>query len=791
MEQRIGFMSKRLGNVTLGEINEMMISFIGKDVYLAYRGKVKDEAYDKNLRRLFKEDDKVDLSILSLSDEKSISKFVFETILPDLRKNYSLSDGLCDFMKIFVQSLYYRFTHNDWPILDYCSNFDLFHIQDYLEQAKQKYDLAFEKIRERYKSLENFYVSFENDGTIKNSVNAIRGHAKNPTWCNLEKILNQVKNDQQITGLLIDAFILSNIYISMHDKVKTNLIIDIQYNAINSINKGIQYFFVDYGYKNDKSRANVILKTIDEQCPEAAEFYCNWFRGYHYVAKGELNQAKDCYKKAFAARRFAGCQFETFIKQAVALSCYLDFNADKVRDSADQAKNSQSPLPADAKKFWNYGYAAGVFEQKMEETHLIVFRRVENFLNSFGSNMFYEESTFYGELLKQLLREQFNDIPIDENIFKDKYDILSSLTVNDINRRIRFVGTPQTKNLPIVMALFCVRGCYSFGYADLVGKFIALIKSWLANFDIDFSLCSDKGCTIACDAIQQYKSLKLHELELDLTELKQIVMIIIEKSDSDSLTKNSLQKKRSALQEAIESCDIEIVKAVVEKIKDIDNLRIFADEESPVYYAISRYVRLCRYMNDSNFNLQDGNIDLQNLDVLGLTKDEKIHFVKMLVSNPYFAKTQKFFMLESYGKEEIWETELSEIKDVCLYLIEQTKDQDGYYTKTKDGNCITSLLFAAESNNVEICRKLILHNADPNICRPYTFLHRCIHWESWDVLEMYLNEFPDKAKVGINDHLQEKTPLSTFLEKMENKSKEGELDYIMHIIDLFSKCGAC
>lgn len=791
MEQRIGFMSKRLGNVTLGEINEMMISFIGKDVYLAYRGKVKDEAYDKNLRRLFKEDDKVDLSILSLSDEKSISKFVFETILPDLRKNYSLSDGLCDFMKIFVQSLYYRFTHNDWPILDYCSNFDLFHIQDYLEQAKQKYDLAFEKIRERYKSLENFYVSFENDGTIKNSVNAIRGHAKNPTWCNLEKILNQVKNDQQITGLLIDAFILSNIYISMHDKVKTNLIIDIQYNAINSINKGIQYFFVDYGYKNDKSRANVILKTIDEQCPEAAEFYCNWFRGYHYVAKGELNQAKDCYKKAFAARRFAGCQFETFIKQAVALSCYLDFNADKVRDSADQAKNSQSPLPADAKKFWNYGYAAGVFEQKMEETHLIVFRRVENFLNSFGSNMFYEESTFYGELLKQLLREQFNDIPIDENIFKDKYDILSSLTVNDINRRIRFVGTPQTKNLPIVMALFCVRGCYSFGYADLVGKFIALIKSWLANFDIDFSLCSDKGCTIACDAIQQYKSLKLHELELDLTELKQIVMIIIEKSDSDSLTKNSLQKKRSALQEAIESCDIEIVKAVVEKIKDIDNLRIFADEESPVYYAISRYVRLCRYMNDSNFNLQDGNIDLQNLDVLGLTKDEKIHFVKMLVSNPYFAKTQKFFMLESYGKEEIWETELSEIKDVCLYLIEQTKDQDGYYTKTKDGNCITSLLFAAESNNVEICRKLILHNADPNICRPYTFLHRCIHWESWDVLEMYLNEFPDKAKVGINDHLQEKTPLSTFLEKMENKSKEGKLDYIMHIIDLFSKCGAC
>ena len=788
MKQRLVFMSRRIGNVTLGEINEMLISFIGKDMYLSFwekeNPKESIDAYKKHLDRLLKEDEKSDLSALCLADERSIAKFVFEMILPYLHDEYSLSDKLCNFMKDFVYSLYDRFIQNELPIIDYCSNFDSFHIQGYLEQAKQKYDLVFEKIRERYKSLENFYVCFENDGTIKNTINAIRGrHAKKPTWCNLEKILNQVKNDQQITGLLVDAFILSNIYTSLHDKVKTNLIIDIQYNATNSINNGIQYFFVDYGYKNDNSRADEILKTIDEQCPEAAEFYCNWFRGYHYVAKGELKQAKDCYKKAFAARRFAGCQFETFIKQAVALSCYLDFNADKVRDSADQAKDSQSPLPADAKKFWNYGYAAGVYEQKAEETYQIVFRRVENLLISFGSKMFYEDSVFYVELLMQL----FNDLPKDKKIYKDGYDILSSLKVNDINRRIRFVGARQTKNLPIVMALFCVRGCYSFGYADLAGKFIALIKSWLANFDIDFSLCSDKGCTIACDAIQQYKSLKLHKLELDLTELKQIVMKIIEKSDSDSLTKNSLQEKRSALQEAIESCDVEIVKAVVEKIKDIDNLRISADEESPVYYAINRYVLLYRYINDTIFKIQDGNINYKNLDVPGLIEDDKVRYIKVFESDIELA--YKIIMYESYGRKELWSSELNDIQNICLYLIEQTKDQDGYYTKTMDGNYITSLLFAAESNNVEICRKLILHNADPNICRPYTFLHRCIHLESWNVLEMYLNEFPDKAKVGINDHLQEKTPLSTFLEKMENKYKEGECDYIKHIIDLFSKCG--
>ena len=240
MEQRIVFMSKRFGNVTLGEINEMLLSFIGKDMYLSFwekeNPKESIDAYKKHLDRLLKEDEKSDLSALCLTDERSIAKFVLEKILPDLRDNYSLSDGLCDFMKNFVQSLYDRFTNNDLPIIDYCSNFDSFHIQDYLEQAKQKYDLAFEKIRERYKSLENFYVSFENDGTIKNTINAIRGHAKNPTWHNLEKILNQVKNNQQITGitgLLVEAFILSNIYTSLHDKVKTNPIIDIQYNATN------------------------------------------------------------------------------------------------------------------------------------------------------------------------------------------------------------------------------------------------------------------------------------------------------------------------------------------------------------------------------------------------------------------------------------------------------------------------------------------------------------------------------------------------------------------------------
>ena len=569
-------MEQRFGNVTLGEINEMLISFIGKDMYLSFREKVKDETYNKYLSRLFKEDDNVDLSALSLSDEKSISKFVFEKILPYLQDKYSLSDELCKFMRNFVYGLYDRFTQNDMPILDYCSNFKSFCIQHYLEQARQKYNSAFSIIQEKYKSLTEFSRLFPNEDTIKNNIKSMKRCqvGDNPTWSTMTQILNQEKEDHKTSSLLIDAFVMTNIYASLHDEIKN--IIDLQSFAKNSINNGIKYFFADHGYKVDESLANDILKTIEEQCTEAADFYCNWFRGYHCVAKGELDYAKEYYIKAFSARRFAGCQFEMFIKQAFALSCYLDFNADSVRKSAEDS-TSKTPLSADAKKFWNYGYAAGIFEQKAKDTHQIVFHRVENLFKSFGSKMFYENSVFWGELLKQLSIEHFNVMSIDENIFKDEYDILSSLKVNDINKRVRFVGTCQTKNLPIVVALFCVEGCYSFGYVDLAGKFIDLIDSWLANFDLDFSLCSDKGSSIVCDAIQQYKNLKLHKLDIDLTEVKQIVMIIIEKSDVKSITKNSLQEKRSALQEAIESGDIEIVKAIVEKIEEILPLFIFLD----------------------------------------------------------------------------------------------------------------------------------------------------------------------------------------------------------------------
>ena len=708
------------------------------------------------------------------------------SILPDLQKTYSLSENLCKFMKDFVYSLYDRFTQNDMPILDYCSNFDSFRIQHFLEKAQQNYNLAFEKIRDNHKSLKNPYD--ENDGTVKNAIKAIRDHGKNFTWYVLARLLKKITDDKQITALLIDAYVMINIYNSLHDKVKTKSIIDgHQYAAIDWIYEGMHFYFDDYGYKKNERRADKILGFIKHNT-EAADFYCNWFRGYHCVANGKLDDAKDCYKKAFAARCFAGCQFENFIKQAFALSCYLDFNADSVRKSAEDSA-SKSPLSADAKKFWNYGYAAGVFDRKAEETHLITYYRVEHVITYFGTKLFPENSEFYKKLLDE--RQLLCMVKPDEREFNDEYERISKLTEKKINTRTRLFGLHPTKNPSLTLALFYIDSCYSYGYADLAGKFIELVKDWLDNFDLDFNLCSDKGCSIVCDAIQQYKKLKLHHLDLDLTELKRIVLRIIDKSNEDSLTRSSLQKKRCALQEAIESCDMDIVKAVVEKLNGIEHLRISPDEDSPVYYSISRYVCLYRYINDPTFKIQDGNINYNNLDVPGLTKEDKIQYIKVIESNPKLAEEiYKSIMQQSYGVQELWDSELVDIQNICLYLIEQTKDQDGYCKKTKDGNFVTSLLFAAESKNVEICRKLIIHKANPNIYSP-TFLERCICKGSWGVLAMYLEEFPEQAKIGINetDNIFHLPLLKAFLQNFKI-SKNYTITYFNHVVEQFKNCGA-
>ena len=63
----------------------------------------------------------------------------------------------------------------------------------------------------------------------------------------MEQILNQV-NNRNISSLLIDAYIMSNVWFSLQDKAKNNSIVNVRYvDETDCINQGIKFFFADYG----------------------------------------------------------------------------------------------------------------------------------------------------------------------------------------------------------------------------------------------------------------------------------------------------------------------------------------------------------------------------------------------------------------------------------------------------------------------------------------------------------------------------------------------------------------
>lgn len=139
-------------------------------------------------------------------------------------------------------------------------------------------------------------------------------------------------------------------------------------------------------------------------------------------------------------------------------------------------------------------------------------------------------------------------------------------------------------------------------------------------------------------------------------EFKTIALAIIEKSSIEYFTVKSVKTRRDALQEAIDSYDLDLVKAIIEKGLDINGLLISADEVSPVYYCIQRF-KQTKFPDKSIEQLskidESANIVWENLNMPGLTNSDK--------KNMYFnAKTP-------FGNKELQEklTKAAVFKEMC------------------------------------------------------------------------------------------------------------------------------
>lgn len=123
-----------------------------------------------------------------------------------------------------------------------------------------------------------------------------------------------------------------------------------------------------------------------------------------------------------------------------------------------------------------------------------------------------------------------------------------------------------------------------------------------------------------------------------------------------------------------------------------------------------------------------------------------------------------------FGKDNELAGRLKNLEKISEIIIDRTDDVDDF-SKQIDGKLgSNALLFAAETNDWEICKKLIKKNANTDkiigaapfglkysdgsvvsTSIPNSFIYRLISFGSWTCLKKYLSEFADKAKKSMTE----------------------------------------
>ena len=151
--------------------------------------------------------------------------------------------------------------------------------------------------------------------------------------------------------------------------------------------------------------------------------------------------------------------------------------------------------------------------------------------------------------------------------------------------------------------------------------------------------------------------------------------------------------------------------------------------------------------------------------------------------------------------------EKKRLKKITTHILDKTnKEYLGIITQRRFVHPLHNLI---DSSDTELVRKTLkkfveygldidneknpnlYHNRDgkwENLKSPNTFLHRCIEHEAWNILEMFLTDFKDKASETIKKYNNSGiyAPFAFFFEKNKEKSKE----FLEKFIKLFESCGA-
>lgn len=716
------------------------------------------------------------------------------------------------------------------------------------------------------KYIEGLQQTFDNEKEAENEVKKISSFRdtiesaykknKNPTWKRFCFILKYCPTELQADFVL--AYMLNNIKTSLQvhfdlldcdfEKIKNDLEIfantteDVSvvtkqiaqsyqsystlfFGTEKKINEYCKKTLIDFEYK--KMELHEYYRSLEELgriAPNASAFFVPWFKAFVSVAREDYESARDWFKKAFDNYQFAGDYLSRFIKMAFSFENYF-VNWEKVRKSISEDEH-KSPVNENAKTYWNFGYAIGLFDKKADDTYLEAYKPIRNFYGYFPTECFFDEEKAKERHSKEIMSEMGIHIMSSENKTdfrehdKIPYEVLSVLkTSSQRNKLISFwkVYNDSDENNPKMYTPLAL--CMQLGSRD--ERLWDLADTWLDDTEnpVDVDKLCFNGSTALGEALTQYKHMRLNSKEVSEKQkkLRAVTSKLIDRTTYLGETK--FQKQVHTLQEAIDGYDVDFVKRIADKISDEDfqTYRISADEQSPLYYVLSRRYPLLKGLERmkmiENMPQNKDNCIWKNLAVPGFTEEEKRAYKQEYQSGSSdFAKGFQMMKDEftplCYGLATK-ELQLPAFDEIIDYFISRTKDVDSFTSKKG----ITPLYYAAEMDDVKTCRKLLqrgatitkvnelvpnLGDAKGNIVKmPDTFIFRCLNYESWNTLKMFLTEFKEKAETVMHRGNFEVTPLVVFIISQRQKISIASFDERFQIAnrlaeftELFLSCGA-
>ena len=460
--------------------------------------------------------------------------------------------------------------------------------------------------------------------------------------------------------------------------------------------------FDKYVYKKKgKVPFEKFVDSFSDFAPHTSAFFIPWFKAYISVAKCEYDRAMEYYNEAFKHKYLAGDYLVNFLEQAFCFSNYYKCDWTTTRKSYKNESGIKNPIQCDPKMFKNFGYAIGAFPDSAENSFMEAYHSFEYFYNFFPVECFVDEKA--ASERKETEFKNRDEIKIefgkhDEKDFKENhaFEVLASLKDKNklISEKSLFTLNKDhnSKQKDLCSPLYL---CIKYGCKD--SRLFDLAKAWIENDEeLNVSAVSYNGETPLLRALKEYCWIKFNfEICIGIKlKLWNLCKLFCEKITWE----NELQfgKKIPTLQNAIDTCNFELVKSLAEKIPEDKFDEYKLDKTTPLIYAIKKKEIFSFGFKEYTRKQKDIHVPHSLPDYFGLTREEKTK--NFMYYNPLpedldytlyhmehwensVSEEEYLNFTALYGEEDDWEKQKKELEKIIEYFISRLKNFENQYIK--------------------------------------------------------------------------------------------------------------